>query len=344
MAAVRARSGRNVIHSLVALWALSQSGCSLLLDTSAQQCSDDSDCHARGGPFANATCSNHVCVAHSTTTTTAGNGGAGGGGSGGGGGSTGDAGDPDAPTDPIWGCLGHVTLPPAMGTTAEVDLPFFDLINMVPLTGVGIMVCPKLDVTCQRPIDNRIFPADAQGHAHFTVPQFFNGFGIVYDLTSDAGTDPADGGDGGPNPTAGRFIPSIVFFNPPILNKTNFGIVPLFSRDDIDKLAAAQGNTWDQNFGMLFAGMLDCSRKPAAGVTWDVSMVDMKSKRFFYVNGFPDEHALATDNTGFGGLLNAPPGTIAVTASVQTTGKPVGTANVLVRAGWASYTYLAPTP
>jgi hypothetical protein len=284
-----------------------------------------------------------VCVVHSststTTTTTTGGGGSGGGNV--------DSGDPDASTDPVWGCLGHVVMETPQSPMASVSLPFYDLIRMDKITGVGIKVCPKLDVTCQRPIDSRIFPADADGIARFKVAPYFNGFGIVYDLTVDAG----DGGDadageddaGFPAPP-GRFLPSIIFFNPPIVNDTAYGIVPLFTKEDIDQLAAVQGNTLDPSHGMLFAGMLDCSHKPAAGVTWFPSMVDDKSKRFFYVRGFPDEHATATDMSGFGGILNAPPGTITVSASVEATGKSVGLATVLVRKGWASYTYLAPTP
>jgi hypothetical protein len=332
------RSGVNVRRALAAFFGLALGGCSLLLDTSAQQCSTDNDCRARGGQFTNATCSNHVCISRSTTSTTT---------TGGGGG--GDAGDPDTgPVDPVWGCLGHVMMETPQGTTANVGLPFFDLIRMVPITDVGVLICPKLDVTCSRPISNGIAAADSQGVAHFTVPQFFDGYGVVYDLAPrDGGTSDddggSDGGDGGSNPS-GRFIPSVVFFNPPIVNDTTFGIVPLFTKNDIVMLAAVQGNTWDPGLGILFAGMLDCSRKPAAGVTWDPSIVDMKSKRFFYINGFPDEAANATDATGFSGLLNAPTGTITVNAKVQSTGKRVGSATVLVRPGSASYTYLAPTP
>jgi hypothetical protein len=345
----RAGYGANVIRLSAIVCALAGGGCSLLLDTSAQQCNTDNDCHERGGAqFSNSVCSNHVCVAHSTvsTTSSSGNGGSGGSGAGGAGGGNVDGGDPD---DPVWGCLGHVAVPTPQGTRANVALPFFDLIRMVPITGVGVKVCPKLDVTCSRPIDSTIFPADSQGIAHFTTDQFFDGYGIVYDLTmpdagaaDEAGDGGGDAGDGGP--TSGRFIPSIVFFNPPIVNDTAFGIVPLFTRADIDALASVQGNTWDQSFGILFAGMLDCGRKPVAGVTWDPSIVDMKSKRFFYVNGLPDEAATATDPTGFSGLLNAPPGSITINARVQSTGKKVGSATVLVRPGTASYSYLAPTP
>jgi hypothetical protein len=333
-----------VFHALALLSAFTVGGCSLLLDTSAQQCSNTQDCRDRSGPFTNATCENHVCVVHSSsstsssTSTTTGGGGSGG--------SSVDSGDSDVSTDPVWGCLGHVTMETPQASMANVTLPFWDLINMVPITGVGVLLCAKLDPECSRPIDSRIIPAGADGIARFKVPPYFNGYGIVYDLTYDGGypDDAGDGGDGGPSPTVGRFLPSVIFFNPPIVNDTAYGIVPIFSRRDIDQLAALQGNTWDQNLGMLFAGMLDCSHKPAAGVTWDPSIVDTKTKRFFYVNGLPDESAEATDATGFGGLLNSRTGSVTIAARVQATGKRVGEATVFVRPGWASYTYLAPTP
>src|SRR5262245_53224585 len=78
--------GANVIHAFAFVSSFTLGGCSLLLDTSAQQCSSNQDCKNRSGPFTNATCENHVCVVHTTTSTTstAGNGGSGGSGAGGG--------------------------------------------------------------------------------------------------------------------------------------------------------------------------------------------------------------------------------------------------------------------
>jgi hypothetical protein len=291
-----------------------------------------------------------VCVVHSTTSSTSSGGSGGSTGGAGGGGGTGGGGDPDASADPVWGCLGHVVMETPQAAMANVSLPFFDLIRMVPIKDVGVKVCAKLDVNCDRPIDSRIIPADSEGIARFKVMPYFNGYGIIYDLQQpDGGWVPEDGGgdgggEAGPSPTQGRFLPSVIFFNPPIVNDTQYGIVPLFTKSDIDALAAVQGNTFDPNLGILFAGMLDCSRKPVAGVTWDPSIVDAKTKRFFYINGFPDESAEATDPTGFGGLLNSRTGSVTVNARVQATGRMIGAATVLVRPGWASYTYLAPTP
>src|SRR5258705_9895636 len=97
--ALGVRCGLNVIHALAALSALALGGCSLLLDTSAQQCSANGDCRARGGAFTNATCVNHVCVTPSSTSTTTGSGSGGGGG--------GRRGAPRAPPQSGWGVLRH---------------------------------------------------------------------------------------------------------------------------------------------------------------------------------------------------------------------------------------------
>src|SRR5262245_39031792 len=124
-------SGATVIHAFAVVSAFTLGGCSLLLDTSTQQCSTNQDCRNRSGPFTNATCENHVCVVHAATSTTSngGNGGSGGSGAGGGGGGTGGGGDPDASADPVWGCLGHVVMEMPQASMANVALPFWDLIR-----------------------------------------------------------------------------------------------------------------------------------------------------------------------------------------------------------------------
>jgi hypothetical protein len=345
-----ARCDANVLRAMLIATSACLSACSLLLDTSAQQCTTDGDCAARGGSFAKAVCSSHVCVAPPT-----GEGGSGGAGSTGGtGGAGGSGGDADTAADPVWGCLGKVVMGTPQTQSVNVTVPFFDLINMKPFLNVGIRACPKLDVTCSRPI-GPVVAADSAGIATISVPALFDGYAQVVDLVgqdagdSDAGNpDASDLGDAPSAESGGssaRLIPSLLFFNPPLVKDTQYRIVPLFGASDIQVLAAAEGNTWDQSqHGMLFTGMLDCSLKPAAGVTWDASIVDASSRRFYLINGLPDEAASATDSSGFGGLLNAPPGTITITATVRATGKRIGSATVLVRPGVASYTYLAPTP
>ena len=256
---------------------------------------------------------------------------------------------PDANVDPVWGCLGHVTPGTPQNGLVNVTMPFIDLVSMMPLTGLGVRACQKLDVKCDRPVNSMVAVADPMGISRFQVPSGFDGYGQIVETTdagdpiwADAGPDAGDSGT--MMPAAGRFIPSIVFFQPPIIRDLDYGIVPIFKPSDIDVLAGAQGNTWDKNYGLFFIGILDCSRKPAAGATFEINVIDQATKRFYYVNGFPDELAPSTDASGFGGLLNARPGSITVTARVQATQVKIGEATVLVKAGTASYIYLPPTP
>jgi hypothetical protein len=326
-----ARLERFAFAACGALLCTAQVGCSILLDTSADQCSTNQDCINRKGLFSNSICQHSVCVPQDTDS------GAGGG-------------MPDANVDPVWGCLGHVTPGMPTGMVVNVSLPFFDLVSMTTLTGVGVRACPKLDVTCSRPVNTTIAIADAMGLATFQAPSGFDGYGQIIELTDagdpiwgpDGGAD--DGGDGGNTSPPLKYIPSVVFFNPPIIHDTAYGIVPIFKPGDIDALALAQGNHWDRNYGLLFVGMLDCSRKPAAGVTWEYNALDPLTKRFYYVNGLPDELAPSTDASGFGGLVNARAGSITITAKLQSSQVRVGEATVIVKAGAASYIYLPPTP
>ena len=308
-----------------------------MLDTDGEQCNTEVDCAKRGGAFANAACVNRVCVARPPDPMS-------------------DAGDAsEASSDPVWGCLGHVVMGTPQSATVKVSVPFWDLIRMVPINDVAMRTCTKLDVTCSRPTQSAV-PADSDGIVMLDVPALFDGYGQVFSLNNadsgevDASGDAGDVGDaaseaGDANGVPSKYVPSLVFFNPPLVRDTTYNRVPLFVPNDIKVLAAVQGNSWDeQHFGMAFVGALDCAGKPAAGVAWEPSITDAMTKRFYYFNGLPDEAAVSTDSTGFAGLLNAPPGTITFTARVQATGQKIGSATMLVRAGVASYTYLAPVP
>jgi hypothetical protein len=259
---------------------------------------------------------------------------------------------PDANIDPVWGCLGHVMPGMPQSGLVSVSLPFYDLVSMKTRTGVGVRACNRLDVNCDRPVNSTLAVADPMGIARLQVPSGFDGYGQIIEV-NDAGTPvvyDAGSGDAGADadasfmPPPGSYIPSVVFFTPPIIRDLDYGIVPIFHYDEIDVLAVAQGNTWNRGYGLVFIGTLDCSRKPAAGVTWEPNVIDPLQKRFYYVNGLPSEEATATDSTGFGGLLNAKPGSIIITATLQATGTRVGSATVLVKPGAASYIYLPPTP
>jgi hypothetical protein len=308
--------------------------CSLLLDTSAQQCNVDGDCAKRSGSFANAVCENHVCVVRPPVddggTEATVDGGLEAAADSGEGDGAGDA--TDAPDDPIWGCLGKVVWGTPTTLTAKVSIPFYDLVNVnkAPVTDIAMRFCPKLNVMCSVPATSLV-DADQDGVVKFEVAAPFDGYGQVFPASSvDA--------------QVSQWVPSLLFLNPPIVKDTIYNPVPLLRLDDIKALAAVMGNTIDPQLGMLFAGMLDCQGKPAAGVIWEPNRIDANSNKFYYVNSFPDENAPATDASGFGGITNLSPAAITLTAKVLATGKTIGSTTLFIRPGYASYTYLAPSP
>jgi hypothetical protein len=128
------------------------------------------------------------------------------------------------------------------------------------------------------------------------------------------------------------------------MRDTNFGTVTLFAERDIDALAALQGNTWDRSLGLLLVSAVDCRHAPAAGVAWEPNFINVKTKRFYFVNGIPDEAATATDGSGLGGLVNSPPGNVTVRATLQATGTRIGSATAMVRSGSMTYVVVPPTP
>jgi hypothetical protein len=192
--------------------------------------------------------------------------------------------------------------------------------------------CAKTDVTCMNPLGPVVQP-NAQGILTFTVDAGFDGY---IDLKSNVNTD------GGPPP----YIPSLIFFNPPLADDTIYLTVPLVSPTALTLLAQQFGNVIDPTLGSPFQATYDCQNKPTAGVSVSI---DLKSdagntRTFYFVNGLPSESATQTDYTGYSGFINVPPGIRTVTAALADGGVYVGKVSVLVRAGTITYTILPPTP
>jgi hypothetical protein len=290
------------------------SACSLALRTNENQCSNDEDCANRGGLMAQAVCRDQVCVeAHA--------------GGGGGGANT----STDAGTGPDFRCVGKVTWPLPVEPQIVVTMQFIDLVAKLPLTQINVHACAKMDVTCANPLGPSVSP-DEKGIAAVNVPASFDGYVEVLgvDAAADAG--------------APALVPMNVFFNPPPVENSHFGVVPCFTRPALAALASVHGNTIDPSLGFLFSGALDCAGKPAAGVSWEPDRVAESTRRFYYVDGLPSEVAVATDPSGYGGLINMPTGTVRLFAKLQATGVRIGETSVFVRAGYITTGFLVPTP
>ena len=296
--------------------------CSLVLDTSAEQCKVDGDCTARGAAFAGMKCVDRVCVGAS------------------------DAGpDVDASSDTgadvntgPWGCLGHVTYPAPTKPQVAVTVPLIDAISKNPRTDVLARVCTKLDGNCNTPLFPPTTP-DANGMLHLTLAAGYDGFVLLTPLLPDGGTPP-DAGDAGPN--GQLVIPSLVFFNPPLFQDTTYLTILLLTQDELTQTAAIAGaSPPDPSLGNVFMATYDCTGQNAAGVSVALDSTSSTTQGFYFLGSIP---TLTTSATGYAGFINVPIGGRTVTGTLQATQQYIGKTTVFSRASMISYTVVAPSP
>jgi hypothetical protein len=131
----------RAVVSLLAVLTSSTSACTIINDLNRDQCATDTDCHQRGGSFADKVCRNSVCV-----------------------------------PEPTWGCLGKVNWPPPVGTgKVTAKLVLTDLLTAAPETEATARSCAKRDTLCDSPIASD-FHSDADGILTVELEKHFDGF------------------------------------------------------------------------------------------------------------------------------------------------------------------------
>jgi hypothetical protein len=316
------------------------SGCSLAFEADAVQCRTTPDCTARGGAFVGSVCIASVCAtpdasprkdatsgakdgsavsdAHHDATVD-------------------DAREKrdaasdavaDAPVDPRWACLGHVQYPEASTALEALTIPYINLLSNHPIPGIRAQACLKLDPTCDDPVSDAGVTNEA-GLVTLSVPSGYDGY--IQSLW-EAG------------------LPSLVYISPPIFKPTTVPAEFLLSKQSIDALAfavrAPDGGplTLDPNDGIAFLGSYDCQLASASGVSFSISPSSPSSTIAYVIGGNPSTSATETDNFGSAAIVNVPPGSITITATLAATEQVIGTATGFVQAGVITFLSLPPTP
>ena len=256
-----------------------------------------------------------------------------------------------ADTGPVdagpWGCLGDVTIPPPPQTEVNVVVPLVDLTSQTGLqpTDVFGRICAKIDVNCTSPLTNGdagvIVSPDAQGLLHLTLQAGFDGYVLIDPIVPDAGA-PSDAGDAGGPPNV--FVPSIIFFNPPVDKDTLYSTIVMVKTSELGQIAQVEGTTIDPSLGAVFMETVDCTNKPSAGVSVTIDSTTSTTQGFYFKGGLPALNSPATDVTGYAGFVNVSQGSHTVTGKVETTQARIGSATVFTRPSTISYTVLAPSP
>jgi hypothetical protein len=270
-------------------------GCTLVLSPGEQQCQADKDCAARG--FAGAVCTAGVCEM----------------------------------ADPVWGCLGHLVLPP--NPDPNVKISFTERLAYASdessVTMATVDICAKLDLDCTGTDPNypKGLTPDATGIVSLSVIQGFDGFIRITGQNMN-------------------IMDSRVFVGQPMFKPPTVKEVRLLRPGEYQLLVAYAKQKVDTTRGTAIVNVEDCSSIAAAGVSFASPNADMETALFYLINQAPTTPptANATDADGFGGFLNLPVGTSVVQAIRASDQKLIGQSSFQVLANTLSYVLVAPSP
>ena len=220
-----------------------------------------------------------------------------------------------------WSCLGSVTWPSAGTGTVTATLNLKDIITNDAIPGVSGRLCRKLDVACATPLVSGLL-SDAQGKLVVDAPAGFDGYVELQSTNA---------------------IPGMYFFYPPLAASREIPFVPILPLAELTAFAQVIGSDLVPDRGQILAGAYDCFRNPAEGVTFSSLDADEWSTPFYMIKEMPSITATATDSSGYGGILNFPPGSVGFSGQLAT-GAVIGTESLLVRANQITYTALPPMP
>lgn len=211
------------------------------------------------------------------------------------------------------------------------------------VTGLTASLCNKRDVNCASPVRGNI--EQTGGDFSFSVPTGgelglgFDGYLQIRSATAlctdesvfgpgaallcglAAGCDPTKPDDRCRLPT---YSPSLLFFNPPV--RADLGeplVVPLIPTYAALSLTQAAGGDVDPTTGNVFITARDCDDKPAAGARFGMTSRNDDNVTILYVkDGVISNSAVATDDSGIGGLLGVPSGFSSIAGFAGVDGSP----------------------
>ncbi|HVH44678.1 MAG TPA: hypothetical protein VM925_20135 [Labilithrix sp.] len=299
---------------MVSGFATAAAACTFVMNADRIQCVSNKDCAGRGLP-ANARCQVGVCVVPPPVIQDS---------------ATIDV--PDAPLDPTWGCLGNMPpVPfPDKSTPVHFRARFEGLLTQLPLDALPVKACTLLDLGCAQPVDGPR-DTDAEGVIDMVVHHGFRGY-------LDIGATEAHS----------DLMPSLLYALP-VPNKTVAPQDPppvwnLLTKNEFEFAAGSVGKTLNPSFGHLFFAAVDCQGITAVGATLQAETITAETFTYYTdAQGTPSITQARTSQSGNGGFLNLPVGTVTVRLSRED-GELIGSHNVIIRAGSITYMLFGPTP
>lgn len=217
-----------------------------------------------------------------------------------------------------WSCLGNAEEEPLTTGTFKVTFFLRDTVTQEPQAGLTARLCRRLDVACTESL-TELEQTDATGHVSLTVPAEFDGY---LRLEGEA------------------IAPTLYFFDPPVRSDLAEVRISVSSPQTSAGLAALTGATPDAALGVVLVTVYDCEGAPAEGVTINAGSVGSSAKFFYVRNGLPAVTATTTDETGYGGIVNAATGTATFSSSSEQ--GMIGSVTALVQPGSVTIAHIIP--
>jgi hypothetical protein len=270
--------------------------------------------------------------------------------------------DPELVEQGPWRCLTDaVERPRPVASTAHVRLPICDALFgcSLPPSGLTARLCARLDPNCDNPIPSAI--SYDGGVFDFLVPTGNLGFDGYLAIVAPSApcTDAEVFGQASPSLCAllpgcdpalpdarcamPIYLPSLEFFNPPIVADAELAPLTLASIATSAAIGQASGAMYDPTTtGSLLVTALDCDGVPAEGVTFAMDDPQGAVSQLIYLeNNFLNEARQETDVTGIAIFTGVPAGFVNLAAQ-NSAGVRIGSVGAHVAASSNSFTTLVP--
>jgi len=222
--------------------------------------------------------------------------------------------------DPKWDCVGEPRAPAAGPGPFTARFTIQHLVTQGPLKDIQARLCRKLDVECSDAVGEASV-TDSQGKVTLSTPAGFDGY-VRFE-----------------SPATSNLL---FFFNPPVTRDQPDTQLSIGGPEVIGLLAKQARVDQDTGRGVILIGARDCAGGIAPGVTLAANVHDAIATSFYSEQGLPSGTATQTDSAGYGGLLNAAPGSITFTGIVAATGLEFGHVTVLAQAQSLTYGSVVP--
>jgi len=292
--------------------------CSLVVETSSKQCSQDSDCPKLGKAFAGSVCQKNLCVTQCTV---------------------------DADCAKLGGafaedvCQNNVCVAPVQdplvcktpdagaAQTAKFTFTIAFTAPMPDAQPFDIVACNRLDVNCDAPVTDHV-TAKAGDPIELDLPVGFQGY---LQIKSDSA------------------LPAMEFLARPIVEDTAGWNLTIATKSTVTGLGLATGTKIDSSLGTVIVIARDCNRMPLAGVQTSIDVTQGTGDGgpdttvgFYFANMFPNKSQTTTTSEGAAGYVNVPLGSALLGATIVDSGKMLSPTSAVSRGGWLSYVEVQP--